>query len=52
MGYQPVEKVPKRDCWGGTSLSVAKGVVWLCTTPFATLRDVPPKFDNYFFPGP
>ena len=28
---------------GGTSLSVAKGVVNDQTTPFATLRDVPPS---------
>ncbi len=31
------------------SLSAAKGVVWSCTTPFAALRDVPPRFDNLFF---
>jgi len=28
---------------GGTSLSVAKGVVSSPATPFATLRDVPPS---------
>ena len=31
---------------GGTSLSAAKGVAAGETTPFAALRDVPPKSDQ------
>ncbi len=45
-------QLDRRAAAGGTPLSVAKGVLGGPTTPFATLRDVPPNCHTYSLAGP